>query len=186
MRTFAGEQYYEFGPFRLEISEKLKLFRDGAAAPLTAKGCRILSVSSSNRGRAVSKEEIINECWEERNVEESALVQNIYRIRKVLRSGGDENIRLATVKKYGYRFQGDAELRVVESGDSVENFTFSTVAASKARNGSVEDRDPDDSITSESYTPMPPPEKRVSPSIFSKTMLLRSILAVALLSRLLG
>ena len=50
--------FYEFGPFRVEIRERL-LLRAGTPVLLTPKAFDTLIVLLQNRGRLVTKEELI-------------------------------------------------------------------------------------------------------------------------------
>ena len=53
---------YEFGPFRLDTSERL-LLRDAVRVPLTEKAFDTLVALVRRSGRLVSKEELMAEVW---------------------------------------------------------------------------------------------------------------------------
>src|ERR1044071_1061626 len=75
---------YEFGPFRLDASERL-LMRAGERVPLT-------------------KEELISEVWPDAFVEENNLDKSISAIRQALGEKPSAPEYVETVRGRGYRF----------------------------------------------------------------------------------
>ncbi|MGH9823972.1 MAG: winged helix-turn-helix domain-containing protein, partial [Blastocatellia bacterium] len=57
-----SRQVYEFGVFRLDVTERL-LLRDGEAIPLTPKAFDTLTVLVQNSGHIVSKDELMSQVW---------------------------------------------------------------------------------------------------------------------------
>ena len=98
-----GQHFYEFGPFRLDPSER-SLLRDGKAVPLTPKAFDLLVLLVENRGHLLKKDELIERVWPNTFVEEANLAQNVSALRKALddKNGGAQCIE--TVPKVGYRF----------------------------------------------------------------------------------
>lgn len=94
---------YEFGPFRLDIDERV-LLRDGQMVPLTPKAFDTLIVLIQNNGHALEKEELLKAVWPDTFVEEATLAQNIFTLRKAL---GKEPQYIETLPKRGYRFTAD-------------------------------------------------------------------------------
>ena len=80
---------YEFGPFRLDTSEKL-LSRAGSSVPLPPKAFDLLTALVRRGGRLAEKEELLREVWPDSFVEESSLSHNIYLLRKALGEGEGE------------------------------------------------------------------------------------------------
>ncbi len=104
--------FYEFGPFKLNVRERL-LTRDGEAVALTPKSADILVVLLKNAGELVDKETLMTEVWPESFVEEANLTQNVFQLRRAL---GDQRTGahyIETVARRGYRFV--ASVSVVES-----------------------------------------------------------------------
>lgn len=102
---------YQFGPFRFDVEESL-LLRNGEAVPLPPKALETLRYLLEHRGRLVSKDDLIKAVWPDTFVEEGALVQNVFRLRRAL-EGVDEGTRyIETVPKRGYRFVGPVEVKV--------------------------------------------------------------------------
>jgi predicted ATPase/DNA-binding winged helix-turn-helix (wHTH) protein len=98
------EAIYEFGPFRLEISER-RLLRDGRPVRLRAKVLDTLCVLVSRPGRLIEKEDLIAAVWPDTVVEENNLAHNINALRKAL---GDARF-IETVPGKGYRFLGSLD-----------------------------------------------------------------------------
>jgi DNA-binding winged helix-turn-helix (wHTH) protein/tetratricopeptide (TPR) repeat protein len=100
---------FQFGDFLLVPRERL-LLRDRAPVPLTGKAFDLLLALVRRSGQLVSKDELLEEVWPGRFVEEVNLSVNISAVRKALGPGGAAFIQ--TVSKRGYRFA--APIAVVE------------------------------------------------------------------------
>jgi TolB-like protein/DNA-binding winged helix-turn-helix (wHTH) protein/Tfp pilus assembly protein PilF len=100
-----AQHLFEFGPFRLDPSQRL-LLRNGKAVSLTPKAFETLVILVENHGRLLSKDELMKRLWPATFVEEANLAQNVSAIRRALngQTGGAEYIE--TVPKGGYRFCG--------------------------------------------------------------------------------
>lgn len=94
---------YEFGPFHLDVSERL-LLRNKQAVPLTAKTFNLLTLLVRERGRLVEKDVLMREIWPNNIVEDSNLTVSMSMLRKALGEsrGGREYVE--TIPKCGYRF----------------------------------------------------------------------------------
>ncbi len=92
---------FQFGDFLLIPHERL-LLREDARVPLTGKAFDLLLVLVRRSGHLVSKDELFQEVWPNRFVEEVNLSVNISAVRKALRPDGAAFIQ--TVSKRGYRF----------------------------------------------------------------------------------
>jgi DNA-binding winged helix-turn-helix (wHTH) protein/tetratricopeptide (TPR) repeat protein len=94
---------YEFGPFRLEATERL-LLRGGRSIPLKPKVFDLLVLFVKNSGHVLGKDELMEEIWPNTFVEEHNLAVGISLLRNAL----DDNLRkrtyIETVTKRGYRF----------------------------------------------------------------------------------
>ncbi len=100
--------YYIFGPFQLDPAERL-LLRDGRPLAITPKAFRTLLVLVQNRGRLITKEELIQEIWPNTFTEENNLARNISRIRKTLGEDSSSPKYIETVSKFGYRFTDEVQ-----------------------------------------------------------------------------
>lgn len=94
---------YEFGPFRLDTSERL-LLRDNMRVPLTEKAFDTLVALVSRGGRLASKEELMAEVWPDAFVEENNLDKSISAIRQALGERPSAPAYVETVRGRGYRF----------------------------------------------------------------------------------
>ncbi|MGB6985888.1 MAG: tetratricopeptide repeat protein [Candidatus Aquilonibacter sp.] len=93
---------YEFGPFRLDV-ERLLLFHRSEAVPLGPKVVETLLALVEHPSEVLPKNELIERIWPEGYVEEANLAQNIYVLRKTLRSMASLDA-IETVPRRGYRF----------------------------------------------------------------------------------
>ncbi|MEW6213345.1 MAG: winged helix-turn-helix domain-containing protein, partial [Acidobacteriota bacterium] len=100
---------YQFGPFRLDVKERL-LLRDGEPVSLMPKAFDILVLLVENSGHLVDKNEILSHVWRDSFVEEGNLAQNVYLLRQALANAKDQ-CSIETVRGRGYRFIG----HVIES-----------------------------------------------------------------------
>jgi len=97
---------YEFEGFHLD-AEHLMLSRSGEELPLTPKQVQTLLALAERHGEIVTKDALMNRLWGDAAVEESNLVQNIYVLRKTLgRSSGGKPM-IETLRRRGYRFNGE-------------------------------------------------------------------------------
>ncbi len=105
MSTF-GEQFYEFGAFRIDVANRL-LFHEGLALSLTPKTVETLIALVRSKGELLNKDELLKTIWPDRLVDESNLTQNIYLLRKTLGKAPDGKDYIETVPRRGYRFVGE-------------------------------------------------------------------------------
>jgi len=98
-----ARRVYEFGPFRLDPSERL-LLRDGAPVSLTPKAFDTLLILVENSGRLVLKDDLMKRLWPDTYVEEGGLTRNISVLRKLLGGDSIDTQYIETLPKRGYRF----------------------------------------------------------------------------------
>jgi TolB-like protein/DNA-binding winged helix-turn-helix (wHTH) protein/Tfp pilus assembly protein PilF len=101
---------YEFEGFALDPSERT-LTVNGIPIHIPAKEFDTLLYLVGNRGRALTKDELISAVWQDAFVEETNLAKQISKLRKLLGTGGSASIE--TIPKHGYRFNV-TDLRVRE------------------------------------------------------------------------
>ena len=75
--------FYEFGPFRLNVQERL-LEKDDDLVSLTPKVFETLLVLVEHSGHVLAKDDLIAQLWPDTFVEESSLTQNISLLRRAL------------------------------------------------------------------------------------------------------
>jgi DNA-binding winged helix-turn-helix (wHTH) protein/Tol biopolymer transport system component len=94
---------YEFGPFRLDPTERL-LLRDGQAVALTPKAFDLLVYLVERHGHLVERQVLMAALWPEAVVEEANLAYNVSAVRKALGDGQEGDQFIQTVPTRGYRF----------------------------------------------------------------------------------
>jgi DNA-binding winged helix-turn-helix (wHTH) protein/TolB-like protein len=104
---------YEFGPFRLDPSER-QLLRAGQVMPLTPKVFDTLLLFVENNNLLLTKDEMIGRLWPDSFVEESNLAQNVSMLRRALGEQPNGKPYIETVPKRGYRFTAEVRLRSEE------------------------------------------------------------------------
>ena len=75
--------YYRFGPFVLDPASRL-LLREEQPVPITTKVFETLVVLVENRGRVMTKDELLLRLWPDTTVEEVNLAQNISTLRRAI------------------------------------------------------------------------------------------------------
>lgn len=102
-RTNSGvsQEKINCGKFVLDIS-KSRIERENKRAELTANELKIIRYLVKNKGRIVSREDIMNDLWDsEAFIDDNTLTVNITRIRKKLDEIGLQNI-IETKRGQGY------------------------------------------------------------------------------------
>src|SRR5262249_37898474 len=130
MSLMEKEMYY-FGPFSLDPGERV-LSHDGTPLTLTPKVFDTLLCLVRNRGRVLTKDELLKEIWPDAFVEEVNLAVNISTLRKALGEGPKDGRYIVTVPGRGYRFV--AEVQEVADDDEKEG---SVVAESRSESQTV-------------------------------------------------
>src|SRR6516165_4600248 len=100
------KELYEFGQYSLDPAERL-FSRDGVPLALTPKVFDTLVCLVRNRGRLLTKDELLREVWPGTFVEEVNLAVNISTLRKALGESPQDPQYIATVQGRGYRFVAD-------------------------------------------------------------------------------
>src|SRR5207237_9368200 len=109
---------YEFGPFRLDATERL-LLRNQQHIPLTPKDFETLLVLVEHDGHVIDKDEMMKKVWPDTFVEEVNLAKNVSCLRKILATEHLEHY-IETIPKRGYRFvAGGREVRAEEAAPQV-------------------------------------------------------------------
>lgn len=102
---------YCFDLFELDTGA-MELRHEGRPVPLEPKVFAVLCLLLENRGRVVSKDELVEKVWDGRFISDAAISTAIYSARRALRDDGAAPRRLLTVRGRGYRILGDAAIRV--------------------------------------------------------------------------
>ncbi len=99
---------YEFESFKINLEEKT-LWYEEERISLAPRVFETLEVLIQNRGRLMTKDELMDEIWGETFVEEKNLSQNIFRLRKVFRKRKKDTKFIETIPRRGYKFIVDVQ-----------------------------------------------------------------------------
>jgi eukaryotic-like serine/threonine-protein kinase len=128
---------YEFGPFRVELRDRL-LMRNGEPIAVTPKAFDTLMVLIQNCGHLVLKDDLMKAVWPDSFVEEVNLSQNVSMLRKALGDTAHGSRYIVTVSGSGYRFAAQVR-EVVEEGEPealvVESHAHSQVVIEESKSG---------------------------------------------------
>lgn len=97
------KQTYEFGPYRLDPTQRV-LLKDGETVSLTPKAFDVLLLLVKSHGQIVAKSDVMDRVWTDTFVEESNLTVYIHALRKALGEGPGQHHYIATVPGRGYQF----------------------------------------------------------------------------------
>ncbi|HEY6293334.1 MAG TPA: tetratricopeptide repeat protein [Terriglobia bacterium] len=106
----SAKRFYEFGSFRIDVSEKL-LFHETNAVPLTPKAFDTLLALVETPGHILEKDDLMKRVWPDTIVEENNLTQNISALRKALGQNAEERTYIETIPRRGYRFRATVSER---------------------------------------------------------------------------
>ena len=107
---------YEFGDFRIDTDHRM-LYHQGREIPMVPKAVEILIALIEHRGKIVSKDELFLAVWPDTIVEESNLFLYLSVLRKTLGTQKDGSPYVETLRRRGYRFNGDVRLAAEEIED---------------------------------------------------------------------
>ena len=93
----------EAGPFRFD-NETLKLYKNDGELPLSAKENAIMKLFLDNPNRIFSRSTMYDLIWGGTNVDDSAIVVYINRLRNKIEDDPSHPAHIQTVRGLGYRF----------------------------------------------------------------------------------
>ena len=97
---------YVFGDCELDLG-RFELRRAGAVQPVEPQVFDVLALLLRERGRVVSKEELLDAVWGSRFVGDSALTSRVKAARRAIGDDGRGQRMIRTVHSRGYQFVGD-------------------------------------------------------------------------------
>jgi TolB-like protein/DNA-binding winged helix-turn-helix (wHTH) protein/Tfp pilus assembly protein PilF len=106
MLKLSEHKIYEFERFRLDSATAM-LYENGEAIAIPPKAVETLMALIARHGEIIAKDELMSAIWTDSIVEESNLSQYIYLLRKRLGTTADGQPFIETLKRRGYRFNGD-------------------------------------------------------------------------------
>ena len=135
----SNNRVYQFEEFRLDAAH-LMLSRGGEEIPLVPKAVETLRVLVEQRGKILSKDELMNAIWTDSVVEESNLAQYLHILRKTLGKRQDGQPFIETLRRRGYRFNGDVAVTENSSGRATAEFSKPQTALDEAKDASTKPR----------------------------------------------
>lgn len=111
-----------------------RLIADDAPVPLEPKALRLLLYLIENRGRLVSKHELLDAVWADAAVTESALTRSIGLLRKTLDDDSRQPRFIETVPTAGYRFI--AHVDTVPDPEPITQFPTSRIPGPRSQTSS--------------------------------------------------
>jgi DNA-binding winged helix-turn-helix (wHTH) protein/Tol biopolymer transport system component len=97
------EEHYRFENVDVD-PRNLRVRVDGEVRPLEPKSFRLLQLLIENRGRVVTKTEIVASVWEGTFVTDNAITRAVTQIRKALGDDAKQPRFIETIPTVGYRF----------------------------------------------------------------------------------
>lgn len=92
-----------FGPFRFDWQDKT-LRRDGAEVRVPPRALAVLVILLERPGRVVSKQDLLDQVWQDAHVSEASLTEAIGVLRQILGDTAAQASFIQTVHRRGYRF----------------------------------------------------------------------------------
>jgi predicted ATPase/DNA-binding winged helix-turn-helix (wHTH) protein len=108
------ERTFSFADFELDTAKRL-LLKDGQPLSLNPKAFDLLTLLVKNRGRTLSKEELLETVWENQFVEENNLTVHISALRKIFGEKKGEHQFIVTIPGTGYKFVAEIQQEVNNS-----------------------------------------------------------------------
>lgn len=112
-----------FEGYRLDLARR-ELSLAGTVIATTPKVFDLLAYLVQNRGRVVSRDDLLEAVWQGRIVSESTLASHINAVRRAIGDTGSQQRLVRTVARKGFRFVGDAsETDAAETGTAPASAT---------------------------------------------------------------
>lgn len=99
----ASREVFHFEEFTLDVQER-RLLRGAEPVHLSPKAYDVLVALVRQRGRLVTKDELLKRLWPESFVEEGGLSVHVSALRKALGDDAHRPVYIDTVARSGYRF----------------------------------------------------------------------------------
>ncbi|MBJ6980042.1 winged helix-turn-helix domain-containing protein [Luteimonas sp. MC1895] len=100
---------YRFGEFRIDPGSRALIGADGAAIALTGRAFDVLLYLVERAPSMVGKDELLEQVWAGRVVNENNLTQAISTLRKALGAGAGDHRYILTEARRGYRFVAELQ-----------------------------------------------------------------------------
>jgi DNA-binding winged helix-turn-helix (wHTH) protein len=106
----ASEQPFKIG--ELQVDPPTRQLRNGARKEtLEPRVMQVLIALARAKGRVVSRDELVEHCWEGRAIGEDAIHRVLSRLRQVAAGIGGNSLKIETIRGVGYRLTDQASVR---------------------------------------------------------------------------
>ncbi|MCM3903896.1 MAG: winged helix-turn-helix domain-containing protein [Pyrinomonadaceae bacterium] len=132
MSKVIEHKVYEFDDFRIDV-DHLMLSHQGSEIPLVPKAVETLVALIEHRGKIVSKDELLDAVWPDTVVEESNLFLYLSVLRKTLGTQKNGSPYVETLRRRGYRFNGEVHLVRQEVENQLDAIAVDSFEQSRAK-----------------------------------------------------
>ncbi|MBS1796466.1 MAG: PD40 domain-containing protein [Acidobacteria bacterium] len=132
-----SEKTFFFGDFELSGARR-QLLKDGEIVALNARTFDLLLVLVENRGRVLSKDELLEKVWEGQFVEENNLTVQIAGLRRIFGEKKGAYRFIATIPGKGYKFV--AEIKRPDEEIVIEKHHFSRILIDEGPDARFDER----------------------------------------------
>jgi TolB-like protein/Tfp pilus assembly protein PilF len=108
-----------FDTYEVDLVQQ-ELRRAGTVVPIEPQVFDVLAYLVQNRGRIVSKDDLLEAVWQGRIVSDAALTSRISAARRAVGDDGNTQALIRTVHKRGFRFVGDVQVEDATSSTGGE------------------------------------------------------------------
>lgn len=108
---FKGTEVFQFSDCEVHLASR-EVLRGGLAQKVERLTFDLIVYLIGNRGRVVSKEELLRNVWRNMFVSDSVITQSIMKARRALADDGRARLFIRTVHRVGYKF--DEEVTCAE------------------------------------------------------------------------
>jgi TolB-like protein/DNA-binding winged helix-turn-helix (wHTH) protein/Flp pilus assembly protein TadD len=142
LMTLQIQRIYQLGEFELDPNKRLLVRADGRPVHLSNKPFRVLLYFVENRERIVTRQELLDQFWDGRDVYDITLTKCVGAIRKALGENPEKPRFIETRWAEGYRYIGPLE--------EIENR-----AGGETKEELVKEMNPDESHDGDGKVPLP-------------------------------
>ena len=117
---------YRFDDVSVEAGE-FRVFKNGEPITLEPKAFQVLIFLIENRGRLVTKDELLDAVWKDSFVTPNVLTRIVAQLRRALDDASQNSRHIETVPTRGYRFIAGVEKIAAETNDNVSEQTLAVL-----------------------------------------------------------
>ena len=120
--VLAHEPSFTLGAARVDPSTR-RVEANGLSEIIEPRMMQVLVVLARAAGEVVTRDEIVEQCWDGRIVGEDAVNRVFFRLRQLSQKLGEGTFRIETVPRVGYRLEANRAPPVVEASASPRHWS---------------------------------------------------------------